>query len=83
MGRAADHAYRLIVVPGIAPVDHAAIARACGCDAVRILDASKLQEALTRAVASGRPNLIEVMTDPQAHPPLSLFANMVDSESTV
>jgi acetolactate synthase-1/2/3 large subunit len=28
------------------------------------------------AINSGRPTLVEVMTDPEAHPPLSLFAAM-------
>jgi len=58
------------------PVDHAAIAKACGCDAAYVSDPNQLADALERALASNRPNLIEVLTDPEAHPPLSLFAAM-------
>jgi acetolactate synthase-1/2/3 large subunit len=61
-----------------APVDHAAIARACGCEAERIADATHIAGALERARASGKPYLIEVITDPNAHPPLSLFAGTLD-----
>jgi acetolactate synthase-1/2/3 large subunit len=55
-----------------APVDHAAIARACGCEGVRVEDASGILPALKAALQSAKPSLIEVMTDPDAHPPLSL-----------
>lgn len=58
------------------PVDHAAIAQACGCDATRVSDPGLLAGVLESAIRSGRPNLIEVITDPEAHPPLSLFAGM-------
>lgn len=61
-----------------APVDHAAIAVACGCDAVQVDDPQKLEPALARALASGRPCLIEVQTDPEAHPPLSLYDGTLD-----
>ena len=58
------------------PVDHAAIAKACGCDATRVEDPGQLAGALDRAIRSDQPSLIEIMTDPAAHPPLSLFATM-------
>lgn len=58
------------------PVDHTAIAQACGCDAARVSDPGKLADLLDNAIGSDRPSLIEVMTDPEAHPPLSLFAAM-------
>jgi acetolactate synthase-1/2/3 large subunit len=61
-----------------APVDHAALARACGCDAERVSDPADLADVLNRAVASEKPWLIEVMADPKAHPPLSLFAGTLD-----
>jgi acetolactate synthase-1/2/3 large subunit len=70
-----------------APVDHAAIARACGCEAERVTQAQDLAETLRLARASKKPYLIEVITDPQARPPLSLFASMpepaFDTESSV
>ncbi|WP_435656590.1 acetolactate synthase catalytic subunit [Brucella pituitosa] len=60
-------------------VDHAAIAIACGCAAVRISDPAELPVALKRGIEGGEPLLIEVITDPEAHPPLSLFAAMDDA----
>jgi acetolactate synthase I/II/III large subunit len=54
-------------------VDHAAIARACGCHAERVVDPSEVGPALRRAREAGGVCLIEVMTDPGAFPPLSLF----------
>ncbi len=60
----------------LAPVDHVGIAHACGCPAVRVDVPSQLAEQLSRGLAGHRPLLIEVMTDPEAHPPLSLFASM-------
>ncbi len=55
------------------PVDHCQIARACGCQAVRVEHADELANALKTALASEQPWLIEVMTDPDAHPAISLF----------
>ncbi|WP_164662292.1 acetolactate synthase catalytic subunit [Tropicibacter sp. Alg240-R139] len=56
-----------------AEVDHAAIARACGCRGVRVSEAKEVLSALTDAFASDTATLIEVMTDPDAFPPISLF----------
>ena len=61
-----------------APVDHAAIARACGCEGIRVDDVSALRPTLETAVRSDKPWLIEVMTDPEAHPPLSLYDGTLD-----
>jgi acetolactate synthase-1/2/3 large subunit len=52
-------------------VDHAAIAEACGVTAERISDPGRLAEALESALASREPNLIEVVTDSVAHPPIT------------
>ncbi|PSS59998.1 acetolactate synthase catalytic subunit [Ensifer sp. NM-2] len=57
-------------------VDHAAIARACGCAADRITDPADLADALERAFQRPTSTLLEVMADPAAHPALSLFAQM-------
>ncbi|MGD9922632.1 MAG: thiamine pyrophosphate-dependent enzyme, partial [Pseudorhodoplanes sp.] len=54
-------------------VDHAAIARACGCKGVRIAEPHQFRPALQDALAFDGPTLIEVMTDPEAFPPISLF----------
>ena len=59
-----------------ADVDHAAIAKACGCPSVRIEDPAALAPVLRRGIEGNEPLLMEVMTDPEAHPPLSLFAQM-------
>ena len=56
-----------------APVDHAAIARARGCKAVRVEAVSALAPTLGEALGSTPPWLIDVVTDPDAYPPLSLF----------
>ena len=61
-----------------APVDHAAIARACGCESIRVEEASAVLPALKAALRSGSPSLVEVMTDPDAHPPLSLYDGTLD-----
>jgi acetolactate synthase-1/2/3 large subunit len=58
------------------PVDHAAIARACGCAAARIETADALAPALEKALRSGEPWLLDVLTDPEAFPPLSLFEGL-------
>jgi acetolactate synthase-1/2/3 large subunit len=55
-------------------VDHAAIARACGCPSVRIENPADIASALKRGIEGSEPLLIEVVTAPEAHPPLSLFA---------
>lgn len=54
-----------------APVDHAAIARACGAVGFRASSVSELQDALAASLGSGRVTLIEVMTDPDAFPPVT------------
>jgi len=56
-----------------APVDHAAIARACGCNGVRIDDPARLAAALREARASSKTTLIELMTDENAFPPITTF----------
>lgn len=56
-----------------ANVDHAAIARACGCDGIRVHSGQELAQALTKAAASKGTTLIEVMTDQRAYPPISVF----------
>lgn len=59
-----------------APVDHAQIATACGCKSTRVSDPAELSDRIRRGIEADGPYLIEVMTDPDAHPPLSLFAKM-------
>ncbi len=53
------------------PVDHAAIARAVGANGVRVDSADQIRPALIEALASKRLTLIEVITDPDALPPIT------------
>lgn len=66
-----------------APVDHAALARACGCSAFRVENEEEVLPALQTALASHEPCLIEIITDPDAHPPLSLFDGTLDAKASL
>jgi acetolactate synthase-1/2/3 large subunit len=66
-----------------AAVDHASIARACGCGASRVSSPGDVGSALDEALAAKRPWLIEVMTDPAAHPPISLFDGTLDRQESL
>ena len=55
-------------------VDHAAIARACGVQAVRVERGEAVGAALDQAFAARAPCLIDVITDPDARPPISFYA---------
>ncbi len=55
------------------PVDHAAIARACGCEGVRVERAEDFLPALETALKSDRTTLIDVITDQRAYPPVTSF----------
>lgn len=55
-------------------VDHAAIARACGVAATRVERGESVAAALDQAFASRAPHLLDVITDPDARPPISFYA---------
>jgi acetolactate synthase-1/2/3 large subunit len=57
----------------LGPVDHAAIARACGCEGIRVEDPSDLAAALRRAKESDVTTVIDVVIDPRAYPPITLY----------
>lgn len=61
-----------------APVDHAAIARACGCGGIVVKGSGDLGKVLDLALGEQRPWLIEIVPDPAAHPPISLFDGTLD-----
>ncbi|MBI3917690.1 MAG: acetolactate synthase catalytic subunit [Betaproteobacteria bacterium] len=61
----------------LGPVDHAAIARACGCEGVRIEEPAQYGPALARALESETITVLDVLIDPQAYPPLSLFEGKI------
>ena len=55
-------------------VDHAAIARACGVEGVRVERSAEIRPALAAALEAGRPVLVDMVTDPDAKPPISSYA---------
>jgi len=57
------------------PVDHAAIARACGCRGVTVTQPTDYREVLKEAFAATNEatTVIDVMVDPDAHPPITAF----------
>src|SRR5688572_30463251 len=57
------------------PVDHAAIARACGCRGVAIKRAEDYLPALREALAANETTVLDVDTDPNAFPPITFFDN--------
>jgi acetolactate synthase-1/2/3 large subunit len=59
-------------------VDHAAIARACGCRGVRVEKASDYLPALREALACNETTVIDVITDPAAYPPVTFFDGLDD-----
>jgi acetolactate synthase-1/2/3 large subunit len=61
------------------PVDHAQVARACGCRGITIKHADEYLPALREALASGEPTLLDIDTDPQAYPPITLFDGKLDA----
>jgi acetolactate synthase-1/2/3 large subunit len=59
-------------------VDHAAIARACGCNGIRVEAAEAFAPALQAALASDTTTVIDVVTDPRAFPPITLFEGKLE-----
>jgi acetolactate synthase-1/2/3 large subunit len=54
-------------------VDHAAIARACGCAGTRVERPADLAPALREALTSNAVTVIDVVTDQRAYPPITSF----------
>jgi acetolactate synthase-1/2/3 large subunit len=55
------------------PVDHAMIARACGCRGLRIERAQDIAPALKEGFASNEVTVLDIVTDPAARPPITSF----------
>ncbi|MGE0417418.1 MAG: thiamine pyrophosphate-dependent enzyme, partial [Acetobacteraceae bacterium] len=55
-------------------VDHAAIARACGVEGIRVERGEDVGPALDKALSLGGPVLLDIVTDPDAKPPISFYA---------
>jgi len=58
---------------GFEPVDHAAIARAVGATGLRIQAAADIRPAIEKALASDSLTLLDVITDPDAYPPITAW----------
>jgi acetolactate synthase-1/2/3 large subunit len=56
-----------------APVDHVSIARACGLDAWRVESPDQVRPRLAQALACSKTTLLELMTHPDAYPPLTMY----------
>lgn len=56
-----------------APVDHAAIARATGCEGVRVTRPGDFLPALEAALGRDEVTVIDVVTEERAHPPITSF----------
>jgi acetolactate synthase-1/2/3 large subunit len=61
----------------LGPVDHAAIARACGCEGIRVEKPADFKPALDRAAQSHVTTVIDVMIDPKAYPPITLYEGRI------
>ena len=62
----------------LAPIDHAAVARACGLKGVRVERGEDYGAALAEAIAAPEPTLIDVITDPAAYPPITFYERKID-----
>jgi acetolactate synthase-1/2/3 large subunit len=61
------------------PVDHAQVARACGCRGVRIERPGDYLPAVREALAAKETTVIDVITDPEAYPPITLFDEKLET----
>ena len=58
------------------PVDHAAIARACGVRGIRVERPEDIAGAIIDAIAGDASVLLDVITEPNAMPPVEVFARL-------
>jgi acetolactate synthase-1/2/3 large subunit len=58
---------------GFSPVDHAAVAAACGARGARVETVGELAAALRAARAAPVTTVLDVLTDPDAYPPISAW----------
>ena len=61
------------------PVDHAAIARACGCRGISIKKAADYLPALKEALSRNEMTVLDVDTDREAYPPITLFDEKLEA----
>jgi acetolactate synthase-1/2/3 large subunit len=60
------------------PVDHALIAQACGCRGLRVDVLGDFLPALREALAAEETTVIDVVTDPEAYPPITFFEGTLE-----
>ena len=65
----------------LSPVDHAKIAEATGCIGIRVEEPGAYAKALAFGLNADRPAVIDVLTDPDAYPPATLFDKLYDQGS--
>ena len=58
------------------PVDHAAVARACGVHGIRVERPEEIAGAIKDAMASDASVLLDVIVDPNAMPPVEIFSRL-------
>nr|WP_309503875.1 acetolactate synthase catalytic subunit [uncultured Roseovarius sp.] len=58
---------------GLGSVDHAGVARAVGCEGIRIETIDQLKAALDHAMTAKGVVVLDVVTDADAHPPITMF----------
>ncbi len=58
------------------PVDHAAIAEACGVKGIRVARAQEIAPAIAQALCAETTVLLDVLADPNAMPPVSAFVGL-------
>lgn len=61
------------------PVDHAAIARACGCRGISITKPGEYLPALKQALSLNETTVLDVDTDREAYPPITLFDEKLEA----
>lgn len=59
-----------------APVDHAAIAQACGIKGIRVERADEIAAAIQSALSHDGSVVIDVIADPNAVPPVTVFSRL-------
>ena len=58
------------------PVDHALIAQACGLKGIRVERPRDIAEAIKVAMGADTSVLLDVVTDPDAMPPVGVFSRL-------
>ena len=53
--------------------DHASIAHAVGCKGVRVASIVSLKAEMKRALSDSGVTVLDVVTDPDAFPPITMF----------